>query len=384
MGLLAVGGVAGLTVRGARTGLFAPAPADPTGFLPEPGSSDLSSLVSTLALAPSAMNSQPWSVDVREDGALALRMDRARLTGPLDADLVEGFMGLGCATETLRVAGAGAGRPVRVTVLPNPDDLTLAALLEASPDGSEPSAPDDARLFDALARRRTWRGDMRTPADEPGAQLPPPEMPASEGRIRWFDGGAAEQVVRTLAADSAGVLAADPAVAAGVDRWLRLDPTVRHRDGLEIEDLGLTTLSAVRTRLFPPQASDQRVALWRRGPGRGGEGGRWGAFYAPPDGSGRTWTADSVRERQVRAGMTWMRFWLRATAAGLAIQPVNAPLRLADWLALNGGDEIWEERIRDVLALEGRLPSVVFRLGVPTGGAQPRGPRRDVESIQGG
>jgi hypothetical protein len=132
-------------------------------------------------LAPSTQNTQPWRFKVRAPH-VELRPDRSRALPVADPDGRELAISCGAALRQLEIALSGFGQKTRVTLLPDPADRDLLAVLEAT-DLREPTY-SQKRLLAAIPRRRTNRlgfedrpfpmplvDELRTAAADAGAWL---------------------------------------------------------------------------------------------------------------------------------------------------------------------------------------------------------------------
>lgn len=118
------------------------------------GTRELRALVRAAVLAPSSHNTQPWRFSVRDD-CIALYADRTRAlpaNDPADRELT---ISCGCALMNLRVAAAAGGFEPKIKILPEPRDTDLLAYVELAP--STDRANDNAQLFPAITKRRTYR-----------------------------------------------------------------------------------------------------------------------------------------------------------------------------------------------------------------------------------
>ncbi|SEO83340.1 Acg family FMN-binding oxidoreductase [Trujillonella endophytica] len=282
--------------------------------------------------APSVHNSQPWRWRIGPSSVhLFADPDRALpLTDPEGRGLL---VSCGAALHHLRVAllAAGLGGPVHR--LPDPAHPRHLASIEPSP--AEPT-PDDLGLARAIETRRS---DRRVFSTWPV----PPEF--------------LDDLVRAAAGEGAALVVLDPG-----RRW---------------EAARLIERAAVEQALTPGLA--QEVALWT-GRARGAPDGV-PAANVPGDGTaavpvrhfaGREMdqselgheeadgtelavlvTDGDTPEDRLRAGEALSAVLLRATATGLATDPISQPLEV--------------EATRDRLAADclpsGRHPQVLLRLG---------------------
>ncbi len=110
-------------------------------------------MVRHAARAPSSHNTQPWLFRIHED-SIDLLADRTRALPVNDPDDRELTISCGCALLHLRVAGAHAGFHSIVQSTPEPADEDWLATVHLAKRQAD---LHDARLFDAIATRRTWR-----------------------------------------------------------------------------------------------------------------------------------------------------------------------------------------------------------------------------------
>lgn len=143
------------------------------------------------ASAPSAYNTQPWQVEV-SGSRVTLRADTARQLRHSDPHGREMLIGCGAFLFNARTAARRESLTAAVTVLPDPDDELLVAVLELEP-GPAPNT-DELELSVAIARRATSRTPfddqplftdvlmaIRAAAQEEGADLRPVQ-PSEPGR----------------------------------------------------------------------------------------------------------------------------------------------------------------------------------------------------------
>lgn len=104
--------------------------------------------------APSVYNTQPWQVDVSGD-TVTVRADPARQLRHSDPHGREMLISCGAFLFNARTAARRESLDPVVTVLPDPDDQLLVAVMELQP-GSPPTM-DELELSVAIARRTTSR-----------------------------------------------------------------------------------------------------------------------------------------------------------------------------------------------------------------------------------
>ena len=115
-------------------------------------------LLNYAVLAPSILNTQPWRFRATDTG-IELFSDRTRLLPVTDPDGRQLTISCGAALLNLRIALRGFGYRCDRELFPDPTTPDLLARLTIS--GREQSSEADERLRDAIALRRTNRGELR-------------------------------------------------------------------------------------------------------------------------------------------------------------------------------------------------------------------------------
>jgi len=188
----------------------------------------LARAVEQAVLAPSSHNTQPWLF--RIDGeSLELYADRARGLRVNDPDDRELTVSCGAALLNARVAAEHAGAALEVELLPDGDGGDLLARARLAGGSSA-----DARLFAAIADRRTYRrpfSDRAVPAD---ALARLEEAAAAEGA--WLDvlDGRRRAELVSLVAEGDRTQFADPRWRRELASWMR---SRRAGDGLALPRL---------------------------------------------------------------------------------------------------------------------------------------------------
>ena len=327
--LLLLGGAAAyasLPPALARAARHAPTPAPPSwtlpGTLPAGGVEAARALIAAAILAPSYWNTQPWRFEV-DPTELRLTLDPVRTMPRCDPDQRFTQMSLGAALENLLVAARAWGQQPNVQYLPWGAPTRPGAPLVAARITWEPSDQHrDQALFLALASRRSnprhYDGRAITMQDRAQllAQVP-------EGlNLHWLDDRAEIRRVASLVHDATLARSRDRVAQGERFRWLRMSETDARRtgDGLTPDRLGLTgPLGWLAARALKP----------------GGRAFAWGV------GSVAHEAADAVRASGalallsvprrhdptfLMAGQAYERLALKATALGLAQQPLSAPI----------------------------------------------------------
>ncbi|WP_305787075.1 hypothetical protein [Symbioplanes lichenis] len=287
--------------------------------------------------APSAHNTQPWTLDYRAD-EVVIGTDPARAlpgSDPTGRDLA---LGLGAFTEACLIVAADVGLSVACD-LGDPHRIRLVA------------APARyATTFTAaeVAARRVARG-----AYTPGVVLPE--------SVPGLDAGLVHLPSRALAADLEVAdrwLFGTPASARELREWLRLDPADPryHQDGLTDRALELNRFEArvlgMALRAYPMMSRLGGPALLAAS-GRGllrYDGSVW---VLTARGSNSEMGRGIDRERDLRQdGRRLLRVWLTLARHGLAVHPLSQLLDCPATAARLA------ERV-------GATPLAVFRVGRP-------------------
>lgn len=325
-------------------------------------------------LAASPHNSQPWVLRL-EPGRVEVLADLARNLGPVDPFLRELFMAQGCALENLEVTAGGIGLPVSVSILPDSDDLRLAAVATWDPDEVEARVGADL-AFRAIPHRRTDRGPYDVGRRVPEGLLEEwvGLVAREEGvTLRWIREGEEKRRFGDLIIEATEAAVLDRESGDVTARWLRTDPVEiqRERDGLTVDGQGLGALTVALVKMLPGPSRTRLEEGWL-------EATR--DLQVP--------TADLFgvlavedpddRRAQIATGRAWQRIHLAATASGVSLHPMNQiPERVGREQALGV-----EPRFGPALEawVPGRSGLLCFRAGYgskPT----PPSPRRGASQV---
>lgn len=196
-------------------------------------------LVAAAAMAPSILNTQPWSFEIRDQTVdLYADVDRAVLPriDPIGRQLT---ISCGAALLNMRVTAAHLGREIDVVLLPDPTKPRLLATINVGP--RVPAGRSDAFLQPAIRRRHTHRrafsrravpgaivGELAEAARLEHAEL----VVMSKSERAWlFD----------LVALSDAMLVDDPGYDRDLAPWTGGNP--RRNDGIPPSSFGTTSLS---------------------------------------------------------------------------------------------------------------------------------------------
>jgi hypothetical protein len=175
-----------------------------------------------------------------------------------------------------------------------------------------------------------------------------------------------------LVIDATEAIIADSTMIGDSDRWFRGSRTEieKHRSGTTLEAAGLSSYGLVMARMLQPilpasashaawlaQTRDTQVAT------------------APV--AGLIAVRDPYdRPASIHAGRVWQRLHLAATLAGVAMQPLNQPMEMADREKELGKPPRFEKQLQELIGSAEWQPTFSFRAGIATRAAPPS-PRRD-------
>ncbi len=306
-------------------------------------------LVGAAVLAPSHWNAQPWRFEVDAD-ELRVLLDPQRVLPLDDPDQRFAQMSLGAALENLLVAARAWGQQPSVRYLPwgtapRPGTSLVAAAVSWTPA----DRAHDRLLFSALTERRT----NSHPYDGRAITIPSRgqllAQVGEEVRVHWLEDRGDIRAIGDLAHDAVEQVMSDRQAQAERVLWLRdSEGDARsHGDGLTAERLGL----GGPARWFAGHSLNPESHFYGWGTGSMAKDTRdlvhnsgALALLTLPARSDAGW---------ILGGQAYERFALRASALGIAQQPLAAP--------------VGSERHRPLLArrfhAEGEEPLLLVRLG---------------------
>lgn len=273
-------------------------------------------------LAPNPHNRQPWLVDLREDGAVTLYVDTAKLLPHTDPFSRQITIGLGCFLELMRMAASHDGYRVEITPFPEGfDDRALdgrpvARAVFTADAGVTP----DPLFAHALARRSNKEPyDLARPLPKDTLEK------LAVARTARFGGTLdATEVAgwRAFTHEALRIEIETPhTYKESVDLFrIGRAEVDANPDGIDFtgplfEVLGATGLMT-RESVLDPSSQAYKAGL--------------DAVYANTDTAmGHVWlvTEGNSRLDQIATGADWLRVNLAATAAGVAFQPLSQALQ---------------------------------------------------------
>lgn len=322
------------------------------------------------ALAPSAGNAQPWKF-LHSEGRFFIFSDSGRGASRLDGGGLLPAIGLGACIENIRIASLAQGIDPEILLLPVADAPSLVAVIlpRSRGTGVEPDA-----LAPSIPHRCTNR---KKPSGAPIAQNVLEELARAGSSINGcvLHFATTQEQLDPLAeaiSEAERLRVLNPIgheeLFAHEIRWTR-QQAASTGDGLDLETMELRPSERAAFQLAADAATISLLREW--GAGRG--------FKRMTRDAVRTSnavclvsTADDRPATRLSAGRAVERLWLAATAHGLAVHPVSAPILLAHHVRQGKGTGMstWERSaVIDTLnevcrafALTNREPMFMVRL----------------------
>ncbi|MAB13064.1 hypothetical protein [Parvibaculum sp.] len=337
-------------------------------------------LVAAAVLASNPHNTQPWYFRVT-DTSVSVEADRARHLGSMDPYLREMHIGLGCAIENMMLAapvnGFAATPELQTGSLAEDasrSGRSLAAIihLAKTDPASEPSP-----LHDAIARRHTDRGpydhDRNLPDGFTGG-LASLANGMPDVHLRFIADGDARERIDSAIVNATTAIVADDDMLHDSNVWFRNGPDdiEKHKSGITLDTAGMPPGILAAAKMLPPLSAETSHRAWLNATQD---------VHVP---SAAAMGVIAVADRHdikssLEAGRLWQRIHLTAALAGVAMQPLNQPVEMADRDKQLGRAPDWEKRI-SAFSDEGFEPTFCFRMGMPTRQA-PASPRRPVDEV---
>ncbi len=328
-------------------------------------------------LAANPHDTQPW-LFAAKDNAITVFADRSRNLGTMDPFRREMHLGLGCAVENIVVAARAFGLDAMVTsaggtLSRSPgNDVMTAAQIALRPAAMRPDA-----LYHAIPHRHTNRGAYLPDHALPAEQLMRFARMISDDSVKvvFVSDRAAHADLGALMVEATQHIIADSQMSADSARWFRTgrrDIEAR-RDGVTMDTAGLSPAMLLAAKLLPDfdaRTTDQGWLSMTRD------------MQIP---SAPVLGIVFVRDRfdmaqAIGAGRAWQRLHLAATAAGLAAQPINQPVEMADRNRMLGRPDSFAPALSKFAGARGWDATFSFRMGYAErdAGPSPRRPLADV------
>lgn len=319
----------------------------PTGF-PADGTPEqkLRYLLRFAALAPSSHNTQPWRFKLSGNRIEICAAESGWLR-VADADQRELYVSIGCALENLLIAARHFGYSCAVSYSREPSpDAAPAVVVELAP---VPTAGDDRDgLFEAIATRSTNHKPYR-------------DSQVSQENVAALRAFVTENDVDLL-------LTGDPAVRAELVALVRRADEIQFADPAWRRELAYWVGKGVfGTSWLVSKASRLMIPFLNLGKSQGDRDAK--LLQSAPL-LGIITTAGNDRELQITAGQVLERVWLKATALGISLHPMNQVLQVPEL----------KRECAEVLSLTDQVPQLMFRLGYADH-ERKRSPRRTVGEL---
>ncbi len=323
--------------------------------------------LSYAVLSPNPHNRQPWMVDLKTPGQVALYVDTTRLlphTDPFSRQIV---IGLGCFLETLRIAASHDGYDVQFDLFPDGDmgdalDNRRVAVARFEKGGT----PDP--LFAYVMDRRSQKEpfDLNRPVAD--AILPRLEAACINGTAPGSTNDTdVVQTLRDLSNEALLIEIETPhTYKESVDLFrIGRKEVNANPDGIDFS--GPMFEAMHMAGLFTREATlDTSSTAYRQG---------IAAVLENTDTAmGHIWmvTGGNTRADQINAGRDWVRLNLATTREGVAMQPLSQALQEYSEMAKHYAD------IHAMLAPQGGTVQMFARLGYCA--PVPRSPRWPLEA----
>jgi hypothetical protein len=324
-------------------------------------------------LASSAHNTQPWLFEPHDD-SITVYADLSRNLGAADPFRRELYVSIGCALHNLAI---GAGLSPGISLLepgdqrldPNPAP-SIARVGEFLLQTDNRLAHEVRRPeFAALTKRHTHRGAYLLDRRIPEAFL------NQNGTTTYLTDPGAMKALGALIVEATEGFIADFEMSRDSGRWTRTDRREinAHRDGVTVDAAGLSPLITAMAKMLPDQsaASNDKYWLASTRDTQVPTAAAFGVFFVPDRLSKRT---------AIATGSHWQSLHLAATMAGLAVQPMNAPIEMMDRDYLLGRKNNYAKEIAKIAGVSEADPAFIFRIGYAEHPALPS-PRRRLQDI---
>jgi hypothetical protein len=380
-GILTLVAAGGAVWRAHDRGVFAEpsgAPYDPWEMWNEPEYAGTPiALVAAGILASNPHNTQPWIFRV-SDTEIEVLADTSRHLGSFDPYLREMHIGLGCAVENMVLAAPANGFAVEVEAAPGAltaiarGGLVRAATLRLSraDTGTDP-------LYETIPLRHTNRYAYDRSRGFPEELLRGfAAMPAAENVvISLFTEGEEYEALGKAIIDATEEIVADHEMIEDSHAWFRDGPDemARERSGLALDTAGLSPALLAAAKFLPALPAEQSHAAWA---------GQTRDSHVP---TAALLGLVSVRDRYDRpqalaTGRLWQRLHLSASAAGIAMHPLNQPVETIDRERQLDKEAKSEARLAEIVKNPEWEPTFCFRGGYPTRDT-PKSARRGVDAV---
>jgi hypothetical protein len=321
-------------------------------------------------LASNPHNSQPWIFRIN-DLRIDLFADHERQIGVIDPFLREMYIGLGCALENMTLAAQADGFTAIVELMPALSNQAHVAHIRLAP-----ASPLLSDLYSAIPKRHTDRGAYDTSRSLAPKIFEEIEALVSEPDVRlfWYKSEAERAQFSKVANEATEALIADEQQSLDSQAWWRQDwdQLQETADGINLDAQSLGPITPI-AKILPDLPRQQNDASFVKNvreimlPSAAAFG-----ILAVRDGS------DNVQ--RLSCGRVWERIHLWGTTQGIALQPLNQMCERVDREAQLGSEPAIGNAVKTLVNDTAWQALMPFRLGYPTGKANPS-PRRGVDRV---
>ena len=333
-------------------------------------------LVQAGILAANAHNTQPWRFSVSAE-RIAIHADPARNIGSFDPFRREMHLSLGCALENVLLAARALGFEANPETRPGPIQPVESGTPVIELRLSGPGPRQNSELFNAIEKRRTYRGPYDLARSIPAAlqaELQNLSSATPELRLFFFTDDERRRLGDLIVATTEAIVG-DKEMATDSASWFRFDwEAVRERrDGITLDAVGLPPFINAAAKILPPVSQEEADRTWLKD--------TRDVHVATSPLLGMIAVNDLYdRPTAVAAGRLWQRIHLWATARGLVAQPLSQPAEMVDRERQLGRSPRTAEALAKFTGDPNWRPTFVFRMGYSD--RAPRlSPRRPLEDV---
>jgi len=342
-------------------------------------------LVTMGTWATSADNCQPWKF-TWDGKTLSLLKDPDRSGFFYDVNHESTFITFGAVIENIRIAATHYGLGATIKMFPSKN--TLNAVAEMS---FQKTDMDEDPLFPFLMNRCVNRKPYRKQKIEHDiVQKLKDAIAETRGAgMVWMNDEEVKRAMRKIIFDADRVLFEDQRLHEGLFRWIRMGKEQEsHMDGMKLEVLELNLFQRQGFKLI----SNWRVLSWLNYFGMSRATGLNSVMLLKQS---PAYCLLTMEERSptgyIRGGMAMERFWIKANASGLSLQPMVGFIFLLNHLNHDEAAQFKENHKEMIESMQERLQSICqdkkpivpimfFRVGYSDPPSS-RTPRRPVEEV---
>ena len=343
-------------------------------------------LVTIGTWATSPDNSQPWDI-VWDGNILYLLKDPDRTGFFYDVNHESTYITFGAVIENISIAATHYGLKTDIKLLPSEENQNIIAELKFLHTNI-----DTDPLFSFIVNRCVNRKPYMKKKIEPDViqKLKDVVSETTGADMIWIDGADDKRIMRNITYNADRILFEDKRLHEGLFRWIRIKKEdAFKKDGMNLDVL---ELSWFQKQAFPI-LSNWRVLSWLNKIGMSRIPGINSIILLKQSPAYCLLTMNNRNPSDyINGGRMMERFWIKANALGLSIQPMSGFIFLLNHLNHDGALQFSENHkaliqnmnkkiIKTILRKqENSAPTMFFRIGYA---AHPttRTPRRPVDEI---